>query len=198
MKYGFIYTTTNLLNNKKYIGMKKYSKGWEKYMGSSKPLLKDIEKYGIINFKREILEECKNSKELQDREIYHLMINDVLNNDLFYNQSIPHKEFRIKGHTNSNKGKTWEEIYGIEGARLKRENSKLKGKKWEDIYSKEEVNRKKEKAKKQKSLETRLKMSQTRKGIQYSEETKKRISEGVKRYFKNKSKRFVSQSLPIV
>jgi hypothetical protein len=186
MKYGFIYITTNLLNNKKYIGMKKYSKGWETYMGSSKLLLNDIKKYGISNFKREILEECENSKELQDKEIHYLIINNVLNNDLFYNQCIPHKEFRIKGHTNSNKGKTWEEMYGIEGAKLKRENSKLKGKKWEEIYDKKEVERKREKAKNKKSLETRLKMSQTRKGIQYSEETKKRISEGVKRYFKNK------------
>ncbi len=186
MKYGFIYITTNLINGKKYIGMKKYSKNWECYIGSSKHLLRDVKKYGIENFKREILEECETAKELQEREIYYLINNKVLENDLFYNQSIPHKDFRIKGNTNSNKGKTWEEIYGIEGAKLKRKNSKLKGKKWEDIYDKEEVKRKREKAKEKKSLETRLKISQKRKGIQYSEETKKRISEGVKRYFKNK------------
>jgi hypothetical protein len=183
MKYGFIYITTNILNNKKYIGMRIYSKGWENYLGSSKLLLKDILKYGKENFKREIIEECDNKKELQDKEIYYLISNNVLTDDSFYNQSIPHKDFRIKGNTNSNKGKTWEEIYGIEGAKARRENSKLKGKKWEDIYGEEISEIKRKKAKEKKSIETRIKMSSSRKGIKYSEETKKRISEGVKRYY---------------
>jgi hypothetical protein len=143
MKYGFIYITTNLLNNKKYIGMKKYSKGCETYMGSSKFLIKDIQKYGIDNFKRKIIEECDTAKNLQEREIFYLKINNVLNDDLFYNQSIPHKDFRIKGNTNSNKGKTWEEMYGVEGAKLRREKSKLKNKTWEEIYGKEEAKKKK-------------------------------------------------------
>jgi hypothetical protein len=184
MKYGFIYIITNNLNNKKYIGMRKYSKGWETYMGSSKPLLNDINLYGIENFKREIIEECNSKEELQEREIFFLNKNKVLENDLFYNQSIPHKDFRIKGNTNNTKGKTWEEIYGIEGARKRRENSKLKGKKWEDIYGIEVSEIKRIKAKEKKSEKTKLKMSNSRKGIKYSEETKKRISDGVKLYFK--------------
>jgi hypothetical protein len=102
--------------------------------------------------------------------------------------SIPHKDFRIKGNTNSNKGKTWEDIYGIEGAKLRREKSKLKGKKWEDIYSEEEVKRKREKAKQKRTIETKSKMSNSRKGIQYSDETKRRISEGVTRYYKSLNK----------
>ena len=49
-----------------------------------------------------------------------------------------------------NKGRTWEEIYGVEGARKRREESipksiknrpSKKGLKWEDIYSPEEVDR---------------------------------------------------------
>jgi hypothetical protein len=183
MKYGFIYITTNKLNNKKYLGMKKYSKGWEKYFGSSKNLLKDISKYGIDNFEREIIEECVDAKTLQDKEIYYLNMYNVINDNSFYNQSIPHKDFRIKGNTNSSKGKTWEDIYGIEGAKFRRENSKLKGKTWEDIYGKEISNKKREKAKEKRSLETRVKMSNSRKGIKYSEETKKKISEGVKQYY---------------
>lgn len=186
MKYGFIYIVTNSINGKKYIGMRKYSRGWESYMGSSKPLLNDIKKYGISNFSREIIEECDSAKELQKREIYYLEEYDVLNDSNFYNQSIPHEDFRIKGNTNSSKGKTWEEIYGVEGARLKREKCKLKGKSWEEIYGKDEAERKREIAKKKRSVETRKKMSESRKGIQYSEDTKKRISEGVKRYYRYK------------
>lgn len=188
MKYGFIYITTNNLNNKKYIGMKKYSKGWETYLGSSKTLLSDILKYGKDNFKREIIEECDNAKDLQDKEIYYLEINNVLDNDLFYNQSIPHKDFRIKGKTNSSKGRTWEEIYGIEGAKLRREKSKLKGKKWEEIYGEEESKKKREKAKLKRTSETRIKMSNSRKGIKYSDETKKKIKEGVIRYYQTLNK----------
>ena len=188
MNYGFIYIIENLLNGKKYIGMKKYSKGWETYMGSSKPLLKDIKDFGIENFKRTILEECINAKELQEREIFYLKTNDVLNNESFYNNSIPHKEFRIKGNTNSSKGKTWEEIYGVEGAILKRKKCKLKGKTWEEIYGIEEAERKRKKAKEKRSNETRIKMSKSRLGIKYSNETKQKISEGVKKFFKEKSK----------
>lgn len=166
--------------------MRKYSKGWETYMGSSKSLSNDILLYGLENFKREILEECNSKEELQEREIFHLNENKVLENDQFYNTSIPHKDFRIKGNTNSSKGKTWEEIYGIEGAKIRRENSKLKGKRWEDIYGVEESERKRKKAKEKRSKDTKLKMSNARKGIKYSEETKRKISEGVKSFFKNK------------
>jgi hypothetical protein len=187
MKYGFIYITTNLLNNKKYIGMKKYSKGWESYMGSSKILLEDIKKYGIDNFKREIIEECENRQTLQEREIYHLKENNVLNDNIFYNQSIPHKDFRIKGKTNSSKGKTWEDIYGIEGAKNRRDNSKLKNKTWEQIYGLEETERKRKKAKEKRSIKTRIKMSKSRMGIKFSEETRRKISESVKKYYQLKN-----------
>lgn len=185
MKYGFIYITINKINNKKYIGMKKYSKGWKTYLGSSKNLLKDVKQYGVDNFERNIIEECFDAKHLQDREIYYLNLYNVLNDDSYYNQSIPHKDFRIKGKTNSSKGKTWEDIYGVEGAKLKRENSKLKGKTWKDIYGEEISNKKMKKAKEKRSLETRIKMSNSRKGIKYSEETKRKISEGVKRYYQS-------------
>jgi len=55
--YGFIYLTTNMINNKKYVGMCKntHSKG---YIGSGKILKASIKKYGKENFNREILEEC--------------------------------------------------------------------------------------------------------------------------------------------
>ena len=165
--------------------MKKYSKGWENYMGSSKILLKDIEKYGFNNFKREIIEECNNQRKLQEREIYFLNLYNVLKDDLYYNQSIPHQDFRIKGNTNKNKGKTWEEIYGIEGAKKKKENSKLRGKTWEEIYGIEGAKKKRKKAKEKKTKETKQKISKARKGMIFSEETKRKISEGVKKYFKN-------------
>lgn len=179
MKYGFIYKITNLLNSKKYIGFKVYSKGWEHYMGSCKPLKEDIEKHGIDNFKREILEECDSLKDLQHREIFHLTSNNVLERDDFYNQSIPHPKFRrLKGGSHSNKGKSWDEIYGVEYAAKKREElrNRTKGRTWEDICgSKERAEKRLAKAKNKKTEETKRKMSEGRKGIKFSEEHKENL-----------------------
>lgn len=61
--YGFIYLTTNKINDKKYVGMCKYSHEKD-YIGSGKLLKKAIEKYGKENFVRTILEECSTFEEM--------------------------------------------------------------------------------------------------------------------------------------
>lgn len=63
-----IYKTTNLINNKIYIGQDKHNN--TDYLGSGKILKKAIKKYGIKNFKKEILEICKSQEELNRREEY--------------------------------------------------------------------------------------------------------------------------------
>lgn len=83
--YGFIYITTNNVNGKKYIGQKKYIKGWEYYLGSGTILNKAIKKYGKENFSREIIEEC-DSKELLDiREKYWINFFNATKSNSFYN-----------------------------------------------------------------------------------------------------------------
>ena len=52
-----IYKTTNLLNGKIYIGKDKRND--RKYLGSGKILRQAVSKYGLRNFSKEILEECK-------------------------------------------------------------------------------------------------------------------------------------------
>jgi group I intron endonuclease len=63
-----IYKTTNLINGKFYIGKDKHNN--PNYLGSGKILNQAISKYGKANFKKEILEECKNYNIWLEREKY--------------------------------------------------------------------------------------------------------------------------------
>lgn len=77
---AFVYIITNLVTKKKYIGKKrlqftktrsvnkkkkkvKVPSDWKEYYGSNKELLADVEKYGAINNKREVIRLCKTQGE---------------------------------------------------------------------------------------------------------------------------------------
>lgn len=85
--YGFIYITTNIVNNKKYIGQKVYDKDnkWVTYLGSGVALSLAIKKYGKNNFHREIIEECFSKEQLDKREKYWISYYDAVNSKLYYN-----------------------------------------------------------------------------------------------------------------
>lgn len=85
--YGFVYITTNHVNGKQYIGQRKYDKQgkWKEYLGSGIILSRAIEKYGLENFSKEIIEECKTKKILNDREIYWINYYNAVESDNFYN-----------------------------------------------------------------------------------------------------------------
>ncbi len=85
MKHGFIYITTCTVNNKKYLGQRKYSYGWKDYLGSGVAFCKAVEKYGKENFHREIICEADTAEELNRLE-YELSVKyDVVNSDDWYN-----------------------------------------------------------------------------------------------------------------
>lgn len=85
--YGFIYITTNHINGKRYIGQKKYDKEgrWKNYLGSGIVLSRAIDKYGVENFSKEIIEECNSKKELNEREKYWIAYYNAVDSDDFYN-----------------------------------------------------------------------------------------------------------------
>lgn len=62
--YHFLYKTTNLINCKYYYGMHSTKKLNDGYLGSGKYLRRSINKYGIENFKIEILEFFKSREDL--------------------------------------------------------------------------------------------------------------------------------------
>jgi len=109
-KFGFVYLITNLKNGKGYIGCKQYlmyrkmketESNWKTYMGSSKWLLKDIEKMGKEHFKFEIIAEYKNRRSLRYYELYYQMKFNVLSSTLegtdepaYYNSRVGGKFYR--------------------------------------------------------------------------------------------------------
>jgi group I intron endonuclease len=78
-----IYKTTNLINNKFYIGQEKNDS--DSYLGSGKILKNAIQKYGKQNFRKEILEICENEKELDEKEIYWIKKLNATNRKIGYN-----------------------------------------------------------------------------------------------------------------
>lgn len=80
-----IYITTNLVNGKKYIGQDSYNN--PNYLGSGFLLKKSITKYGVENFKKEVIEQCQDKKELDCREKYWINFYNAVNDKRFYNIS---------------------------------------------------------------------------------------------------------------
>lgn len=101
-KIYFSYKTTNLINNKWYIGIHKgYAS--DNYLGSGTLILKAIKKYGKKNFKREIIQEYSNYTEAWAAE--RILVNeDVVKDPNSYNLKIGGKggwnHIDVKGDKN--------------------------------------------------------------------------------------------------
>lgn len=81
--YGYIYKTTNLINNRVYIGQHKSEVFDFKYKGSGKILLQAFEKYGKDNFKCELIQECFSKDELDQCEKFYIDKYSKLYSDLY-------------------------------------------------------------------------------------------------------------------
>lgn len=100
--YGFIYITTNTINNKKYIGMCSYKrKCWQTYLGSGKHLVRAVAKYGRENFAREVLAEAETKEQLIALELQYIRSHNAVNSDDYYNlvEGFVSKTFTGRKHT---------------------------------------------------------------------------------------------------
>jgi hypothetical protein len=93
---GFVYLITNLLNQKKYVGQKKFGSlrkdtrknapkkriykesDWKKYYGSNAYLCNDVQVYGVEFFKREILYLCMSKGVMNYMELREQIHREVL------------------------------------------------------------------------------------------------------------------------
>lgn len=127
----YIYKITNNVNGKSYIGLKtKTADESENYYGSGTLINLAIEKYGIENFTKEIIEDgIQDINLLKEREIYWINYYNLTDRALGYNITkggggffANHTQESKNKISKSLKGKTYEELYGdrAEEERLKR------------------------------------------------------------------------------
>jgi len=171
-----IYKTTNLVNGKIYIGQDKYNN--PKYLGSGKILHLAFQKYGIENFKKEIIETCESSELLNEREMHWISFYDSTNRSIGYNIALGgHGGDTLSKHPDK------KEI----GKRIGESNKKL----WEDEEYKTLMS---EIRKEQITEETREKLRMNSKGDRngmcgksHTIETKDKMSETRKHWHKKLS-----------
>ena len=190
-----IYKTTNILNNKIYIGQDKNNN--PSYYGSGKKLQRSIKKYGKENFTKEILEYCVDETHLNEREIHWISYYNSQDRNIGYNISEGGKEGDRKiGHEIVKGGiyNYWVDKYGVKEADRRKKNKidkiinhnkeigtdlTKKGRYliWVDKYGVEEANRR--------HAEWKLKISQyqqykLKNGWKHSDESKEKISNSSK------------------
>ena len=158
----YVYRITNTLNGKTYIGQHKYVDiKTDKYMGSGTNLLRAYKKYGMENFKKEILVFNIKGKEYADLlEIVFI--------------KSEREKVGVENCYNIADGGTGGYIGDEACKKISKAN---KGKKHSDEWKKMMSEKMKGRIF---SDSTLAKMSLARKGITYSEETRKKMSEAKK------------------
>ena len=201
--YFIVYETTNVINGKKYRGVHKTKKLYDGYLGSGVLIKRAVEKYGIENFKREILMECISEKEMYEvekqyvnkewissNETYNIMIGGkggwghisvTGENNPFYGKK--HTDASKKKISDKNVGRLIGEKNPMYGVKLSGCKNGMYGKHHKDISKKKMLGKRPNgKYNNPKSESHKLSLSIAAKNRQpMSEETKIKMSDSQKR-----------------
>ena len=176
-----IYKTINLINGKFYVGKDTHNN--PNYYGSGKRLKLAIQKYGLENFKKEIIEICDNLQQLNERERFWIKELNAINEG--YNISLGGDG----GNTISNNPKKYEISKKIsesnKGRFIGKTNTKETRKKISKALKGRFVGDKNPNYGRNHSEDTKNKIRKRALGRVVSDETRKKIS------IKNKSKKSV-------
>lgn len=177
-KFYTIYKTTNLINDKFYIGKHETFNLNDNYLGSGKYLSAAIKKYGKNNFKKEILFIFDNEHEMNLKEI-ELVNEELVNSEMTYNLGIggeggPH--FKGKKHSDETKEKNRISSTGRVNSEETRKKISEKGK--NRIVTEETRQKLSERALNRfKSSESRNKISKSMLGKRHSMESRQKMSD---------------------
>lgn len=107
----YVYEITNMINNKKYIGKRSCKCPIEddKYMGSGYLLEKAKKKYGIENFKKEILEICDTEELAFELEKRYIKIRNAVNDINYYNIASGGNGGNLRAGFSEDQIKKWKE-----------------------------------------------------------------------------------------
>lgn len=190
-KYGKIYKITNTKNNQIYIGctINSLEKRFYEHLyrclqiGYKSKLYNSMKKYGIDNFKIELIEECdlENIYEVEKKYINEYnSFNNGLNSTLGgegcigYKHSIEKRKKISEGVKNgkSHKNKTYEVLYGDDAVIEKEKRRESVKKSWGNMTDKE---------KEERVLNMCLsKQKNSKYGIELVKEIKEKINKGLK------------------
>ena len=139
----YMYEVKNLLNGKIYIGVHKTENLDDGYMGSGALLKKAIEKHGIENFQKTIIESFSSSEEMFKREkeivnehflsrhdIYNLKLGGEGGFDWINSSDLP--KMKGKNHSEETKKKIGERIRGKKNIKLSERNKERSKDFWKE------------------------------------------------------------------
>lgn len=177
-QYNYIYKITNLVNGKIYIGKHSTDNLGDNYMGSGTRLRQAYKKYGLENFNKEVIDYYTSEVELNRGEMFYIEKFNSTDPKIGYNLTyggegeIPTKETKKK-MSESQKGRPLSEDHKTK----LRKPHKMKYTKTEEHLRKL---RESQKANKKLvgcslSAEHKRKISQSMKGVTFSEEHRRNL-----------------------